>query len=69
VASVAIISAVLCRASILLTLTVYGSPVMRIYANIFHKLPVGFQIFNQSVSLSFPRSRSRAARPASSGHA
>jgi len=53
VASVAIISAVLCSASILLTLTVYGSPVTRIYANIFHKLPVGFQIFNQSVSLSF----------------
>jgi sensor histidine kinase YesM len=52
VASVAIISAVLCWASILLTLAVYGSPVTRIYANIFHKLPVGFQILNQSFALS-----------------
>jgi sensor histidine kinase YesM len=52
VASVAIISAVLCWASILLTLTVYGSPVTRIYANVFHKLPVGFQLLNQSIALS-----------------
>src|SRR3954470_14244863 len=51
VASVAIISAVLCWASILLTLTVYSSPVTRIYANIFHKLPIGLQILNQSIAL------------------
>jgi LytS/YehU family sensor histidine kinase len=52
VASVAIISAVLCWASILLTLSVYSSPVSRIYSNIFHKLPVGLQILNQSIALS-----------------
>jgi sensor histidine kinase YesM len=51
VASVAIISAVLCWASILLTLTVYGSPVSRFYGNIFHKLPIALQIVNQSISL------------------
>ncbi len=52
VASVAIISAVLCWASILLSLAVYSSPVTRIYSNIFHKLPVGLQILNQSIALS-----------------
>jgi sensor histidine kinase YesM len=52
VASVAIISAVLCWASILLTLTVYDSPVTGIYHNIFHKLPVGLQILNQSIAFS-----------------
>ena len=52
VASVAIISAVLCWASILLTLTVYGSPVTQFYATIFRKLPVGVQILNQSIAFS-----------------
>jgi sensor histidine kinase YesM len=52
VASVGIISAVLCWASILLTLAVYGSPVSRFYGTIFHKLPVGVQILNQSLGLS-----------------
>ena len=52
VASVAIISAVLCWASILLTLTMYGRPVTGFYSNIFHKLPVGMQILNQSIALS-----------------
>ncbi len=52
VASVAIISAVLCWASILLTLTVYSSPVLRIYSSIFHKLPIGLQILNQTIALS-----------------
>jgi sensor histidine kinase YesM len=52
VASVTIISAVLCWASILLTLTVYERPVTGIYSNIFHKLPVGLQILNQSIAFS-----------------
>src|SRR3954464_2012757 len=52
VASVAIISAVLCWASILLTLTVYSSPVTQFYATIFRKLPVGVQILNQSIAFS-----------------
>jgi sensor histidine kinase YesM len=51
-ASVAIISAVLCWASILITLTVYDSPVTGIYRNIFHKLPIGLQILNQSIAFS-----------------
>ena len=43
VASVAIISAVLCWASILLTLTVYGSPVSRIYAPSSTSCPSAFR--------------------------
>jgi sensor histidine kinase YesM len=52
VASVAIISAVLCWASILLSLTLRNSPVTGFYSAIFHKLPIGVQILNQSVGLS-----------------
>src|SRR5262249_54902344 len=52
VASVAIVSAVLCWASILLSLTVYDSPVTAFYSNIFHKLPVSMQLVNQSIALS-----------------
>jgi sensor histidine kinase YesM len=51
VVSLTIVSALLCAAAVLLTLYIYGSPVSRMYASIFHKLPVGFQILNQSISL------------------
>jgi len=51
VVSVTIVSAMLCGAAVLLTLSVYGSPVSRMYGSIFHKLPIGLQILNQSISL------------------
>jgi sensor histidine kinase YesM len=46
--SMAFVSALLCGISVMLTITVYGIPVTRMYANVFHKLPVGWQFLLQS---------------------
>ncbi|MEJ1962352.1 MAG: histidine kinase [Gammaproteobacteria bacterium] len=51
VVSIAAISTLLCGMAVLLTLSVYGSAVTPMYAGIFHKLPTGFQLLNQSVAL------------------
>jgi sensor histidine kinase YesM len=46
-ASVAIVSASLFAVSVVVNLSVYGTPVSRMYASIFHKLPVAWQLLNQ----------------------
>jgi sensor histidine kinase YesM len=46
--SMAGVSALLCGISAMLTISVYGSPVTRMYANVFHKLPAGWQFLIQS---------------------
>ena len=50
IVSTAITGTIVCATAVLIALPVYGSPVSAMYASIFHKLPVGWQMFNQFVA-------------------
>jgi LytS/YehU family sensor histidine kinase len=51
IGSVGIITLLLCAAAVLLSLMAYGSPVTALYASIFRKLPLVYQLFVQFVVL------------------
>jgi sensor histidine kinase YesM len=50
--SMAVFSVILCGISAVLSIIAYGSPISRMYANIFHKLPAGAQFLLQSMSIA-----------------
>jgi hypothetical protein len=51
-ASMAVVSGILCGVAVLLSLGAYGSPVSRMYANVLYKLPVSVQVVLQGVAIS-----------------